>query len=328
MLKTLLKGVLILLGATAIVVSIVSLLAWDRWWITAVSYPFEQITLASIIVLLLSFWALRWRQNWIKIYLALLTVAVLYQVQVLLPFTFLYPQAVADVPPDATTFRLLESNVKMSNREVDRYLALVEEVDPDVVQVIELSEWWQQALAPLREAYPYHLEAAHENAYGMGIYSRIPLENTEVHYFVNDETPALYAELAFPTGRRIAFYGVHPRPPLPSNQVSIADRELLHVARRVRTAPLPMIVAGDFNDVPWSYTVEEFRDISGLGALRIGRGFYNSFGVDRLWLRFPLDHIYLSQELGLVEYRRLPSFGSDHFALLAAVSTSTVVANN
>lgn len=328
MMKALRKGVLILLGMAAIVVSLISLLARDRWWITAVKYPWQQITLASIVILALSVWALRWRQHWVKLYLALLTVAVIYQVQVLLPFTFLYPQAVADVPPAETTFALMVSNVRQSNRAADRYLALVEEVNPDVIQVIELNEWWQQALAPLREAYPYHFEEAHENAYGMGLYSRIPLENPEVYYFVNDETPALYAELAFPDGTRIAFYGMHPRPPLPSNQVSIADRELLQVANRVRTAALPVIVAGDFNDVPWSYTVEEFRDSSGLAEPRIGRGFYNTFGVDRIWLRFPLDHIYLSEELGLVDYARLPSFGSDHFALLAAVSTTTVVADN
>lgn len=328
MMKVLLKGALILLGTAAMVVSLISLLARDRWWITAVSYPWEQITLASIVVLALSLWALRWRQHWVKLYLVLLVVAVIYQVQVLLPFTFLYPQAVASVSSAETTFRLLASNVKQSNRSADRYLALVAEVDPDVVQVIELNEWWQQALAPLREAYPYYFEDAHENAYGMGLYSRIPLENTEVYYFVNDETPALYAELAFPDGARIAFYGVHPRPPLPSNQVSIADRELLQVADRVRAAALPVIVAGDFNDVPWSYTVEEFRDRSGLGAPRIGRGFYNTFGVDRIWLRFPLDHIYLSAELGLVDYARLPPFGSDHFALLATVSTTAVVAGN
>lgn len=326
--KSLLKAVLTLLGALAILLSVVSLLAWDRWWITAVSYPWEQITLASIVVWVLSLWTLHWSQNWIKIYLALLTLAVLYQVQVLLPFTFLYPRAVAEVPPAATSLRLMESNVKMSNRDVDRYLALVEEVDPDVVQVIELSEWWQHALAPLRAKYAYHLEAAHENAYGMGIYSRIPLENSAVHYFVNDETPALYAELAFPSGTRIAFYGLHPRPPLPSNQVAIADRELLQVARLLRETTLPVVVAGDFNDVPWSYTVQEFRNLSGLRALRIGRGFYNSFGVNRPWLRFPLDHIYLSPELGIVQYERLPPFGSDHFALLALVSTGAALPSN
>ncbi|MEZ4728459.1 MAG: endonuclease/exonuclease/phosphatase family protein [Caldilineaceae bacterium] len=324
--KAFLKFLLVLLGIAAIVTSAISLLAWDRWWITALSYPFEELTLATIIVWLLSFWALRWRETWVKIYLTLLTVAVLYQVQVLAPFTFLYPKAVADVAPADTTFRLMASNVKMANREAERYLALVDEVDPDVLQVIELSEWWQEQLAPLRTTYPYYVEQPHENAYGMGIYSRLPLQNVEVYHFENATTPSLYAELAFPSGAHIAFFALHPRPPLPENSVTTADKELIQVAQRVNTAALPIIVAGDFNDVPWSYTLQEFREISGLNAVRIGRGFYNTFGVDRWWLRFPLDHVYLSDELGLVEFERLPPFGSDHFALLATITMNPAVA--
>jgi endonuclease/exonuclease/phosphatase (EEP) superfamily protein YafD len=193
-------------------------------------------------------------------------------------------------------------------------------VNPDVVQVIELTGWWQQQLAPLRTIYPYTIEQPHEDAYGMGIYSRIPLQNDKVLHLEGAGTPSLYTEFLFPTGYRVGFYGLHPRPPLPSNAVEKADQQLLQVAHLVNAATLPVIVAGDFNDVPWSYTMQEFRKVSGLKSIRVGRGFYNTFAVDRFWLRAPLDHIYLPAELGLVEFERLPAFGSDHFALLATLT--------
>lgn len=174
--KTFLKILLILSGTAFIGVSIVSLLAWDRWWITALSYPWEQLTLLSCVVLGLSFWVLRWRQRWAKLYLTVLIITALYQGQVLLPFTFLYPKAVATVEPTATTFHLMVSNVKMTNQETARHLALVQQVDPDMVLVLELSHRWQEALAPLRTAYPYHVEQPHEDAYGMGIYARLPAD--------------------------------------------------------------------------------------------------------------------------------------------------------
>ncbi len=308
------------LGSVVIVASAISLLSWDKWWITSVSYLWEQLTLLSILILAFSCWLLRWQQRWVQIYLGLLTVVLLYQIQVLLPYTVLYPKMVATVAPTSRTFQLMVSNVKMTNREAARYLAFVDEINPDIVQVIELSEWWQSQLAPLRAAYPYYIEQPQENAYGMGIYSRVPLQNSQIYHFEDTSTPSLYTELVFPTGEQIALYALHPRPPLPSNSVAAADKALLQVAHLVQTATLPVVVAGDFNDVPWSYTLQEFREISRLNALRVGRGFYNSFGVDRLWLRIPLDHIYLSAELGLVELKRLPPFGSDHFALLVTVA--------
>ncbi len=318
--KLLTTLLMLALGSAVILASAASLLTWDQWWITGLSYPWEQFTLLSILILILSFWVLGWQQHWVKLYLGLLTVVILYQLQILLPYTFLYPKQVADVMPTETTFQLMVSNVKITNREADRYLALVNDVNPDVVQVIELSEWWQQQLAPLRTTYPYYVEQPHENAYGMGIYSRIPMEKIKINYFESKETPSLYTELVFPTGERVAFYALHPRPPLPDNSVAVADKELLQVARLVDAITLPVMVAGDFNDVPWSYTLNEFRNISGLNSIRIGRGFYNTFGVDRLWLRIPLDHIYLSDDLGLVKFERLPAFGSDHFALLAILT--------
>lgn len=318
--KRLLQTLLVFLGITVILVSVISLLAWDEWWITSVTYPWEQITLASILVLALSFWVLRWRQTWVKLYLTLLIVAVLYQVQVLLPYIFLYPKAVETATPAGTTFQLMVANVQVSNRDAARFLALVEEVNPDVLQVIELSAWWQQQVAPLRAAYPHHFEQPQENAYGMALYSRLPLENVEVYHYENAATPSIYAELALPQDGRIALHALHPRPPLPENSIENADKELIQVAQVVRTAEWPVIVAGDFNDVPWSYTIEEFRAISGLPEPRMGRGFYNSFDTQRWWLRFPLDHVYLSDELELVAYERLPPFGSDHFALLVTIT--------
>ncbi len=326
--KRFLQTLLVFLGIAAIVVSALSLLAWDEWWITSVKYPWEQITLASILVLALSFWVLRWRQTWVKLYLTLLIVAVLYQGQVLLPYTFLYPKAVETATPAGTTFQLMVANVEVSNRDAARFLALVEEVNPDVLQVIELSAWWQQQVAPLRSAYPHHFEQPQENAYGMALYSRLPLENVEVYHYENAETPSIYAELALPQAGRIALHALHPRPPLPENSIDNADQELIQVAQAVRTADLPVIVAGDFNDVPWSYTIEEFRTISGLQEPRMGRGFYNSFDAQRWWFRFPLDHIYLSDDLGLVDYARLPPFGSDHFALRATITVDATGAGN
>ena len=73
-------------------------------------------------------------------------------------------------------------------------------------------------------------------------------------------------------------------------------------------------------DVAWSHTSELFRRISGLLDPRVGRGLLPTFHANYAFLRWPLDHVFVSADFKVVDMKRLGDVGSDHFPIYIKLS--------
>ena len=89
------------------------------------------------------------------------------------------------------------------------------------------------------------------------------------------------------------------------------------VGKRIHEDPQPTLVAGDLNDVAWSRTTLLFCRVGGMLDPRRGRGLFSTFHAKYPILRWPLDHIFVTEHFTLVGMQRLKYFGSDHFPMLA-----------
>lgn len=311
---------------TAIVLIVfVSYLPLSRssaWWVRGWDYPRPQLLIT--IVILLALWIATsdafggWR---LAVTLVLIGTG-LYHAWRILPMTAPWPNEVAeaDGTEAGATISVLSCNVLMENRDADRLKRLIAEYRPDVVLLLETDAWWVSAVTGLGDLYETVHALPQENHYGMMFLTNLELAAFAFHDLVEEDVPSVEAKLRLPGGEIVRFFGLHPRPPTPGIDTDQRDAELIVVARKIAGDPTSVIVAGDLNDVAWSHTTRLFRRISHLLDPRIGRGFYATFDATRWYMRWPLDHLFHSNDFLLRKLACLPHIGSDHFPYFVELS--------
>ncbi|WP_205635751.1 endonuclease/exonuclease/phosphatase family protein [Algoriphagus ratkowskyi] len=226
---------------------------------------------------------------------------------------------VKDLKGSEDQFSLLLSNVKMFNRQEQPILELINLKKPDLILVMEVDKWWDEKLKVLSKEYPFSQRTPNQVAYGMVLYSKLPLKEVEVDYLTNEKVPSFKSTIVLANGKNITFHSIHPVPPthfknLPDNKGQ-EENALKKLGKKIKDREFPTIVAGDLNDVIWSYTDDLTETENILFDVRVGRGFYNSYNANSLLMRWPLDHILVTKEFRLKKLERLPKIGSDHFPM-------------
>ncbi|MCW8090296.1 endonuclease/exonuclease/phosphatase family protein [Alteromonas sp. ASW11-130] len=251
-------------------------------------------------------------------FILLLGVALAWQIRWIFPYTFLASKEVSQVESRDNTnvLSILTSNVYMYNKNSEGLCELVKQYDPDMLVTLESNNWWGQALSSLHHKYPHRVACPLENLYGIHLFSKLAFSERKIRYIVEDDVPSIEVTVDI-NGQAVKIYFLHPKPPSPTENESAEprDHELSIVGREVKKSDIPVVIAGDLNDVAWSPTTRKFRKLSGTLDPRIGRGFFNTFHAKYPLIKWPLDHIFHSDDFDLVTIKRLPKYGSDHYPL-------------
>jgi len=294
-----------------------------HWVVRAMDFPRLQIAQLAAALLMAHFVFLDSQMSTTWMLVVATALCLLWQLWWVLPYTLFWPKEVktaSDNNPDRR-LSVITANVLQTNRNSDALVDLVRQYQPDILVTLETDQWWENKLEALEVDMPYSVKCPLDNFYGMHVYSRLPFLEEEITYLVEKNIPSIHVSLKLRTGHKVRIYFVHPAPPSPTENVRSKERdvELVTVARSIADTDQPVVVTGDLNDVAWSTTTRLFRKISGLLDPRVGRGIFNTFHVDYPILRWPLDHLFHSAHFTLKSIRRLPSIGSDHFALFTVL---------
>ncbi len=287
-----------------------------RWWIRGWDFPRVHIAVTGIACLVLGL-VLNTTATFAGA--AVMAACVVYQLVRVFPYTCFAKTEIdlVSLPKDRQV-SFLAVNVLMENDDHSRLRTIIDREDPDVLLLMETDSVWQNALSAQLERYSTVVRHPLSNHYGMLFATRLKTHAANTVFLSDDDTPTLLADLEAPSGR-FYFVGLHPRPPTPGVHTDKRDEQIERSARLADRAVFPVVAMGDFNDVAWSRTSENFKNYGAFRDPRIGRGMLPSFDARSWFLRLPIDQLYITEGIDLVSFKRLESIGSDHFPMKAII---------
>lgn len=314
-------SLIVIAAIFVLIVTIASAIPSNQWWIRAWDFPrLAVLTLGALAFLAICFVRFPWRWPLGTV----LFVALAYHAGHIWPYTVLAKVEaqtinISDAEREAHCFLTLSLNVLQDNRDYGRTLELIERENPDILVLMETDSAWIEAMEPALARFPYRFEAPLSNKYGLVFASRLPVIEGRLANLTEPGTPSFHGTLRTPAGKSFRVSALHPRPPHPGQDTEERDAEIAIAAMMTRDSGMPTFTVGDFNDVGWSETSQLFRRIGRYVDPRVGRGFYATFPASLPAFRWPLDHVFFTEEFGLYSLSVGDAVGSDHLPVRAEV---------
>ncbi len=281
------------------------------WWVFDLTTNFRLQFLGGACVLLA---LLALRRKWLPA-AALLVIAALNAWPVL-PYVPRLATATT-APPAAMRLKVLTVNVSFWRFSARRFREIVAEAQPDVLLVVEFTPRAEEVLAELDKVFPQQLKAPAEGPYGIGLWSRFPLQSA--YTFPLGGVQGVEARVQTPAGV-FTLLGAHLVSPTLPRRAEQRNEGLQILAQRRAAISGPVIVAGDFNVTPYSPYYSDWLATTGLTDSRYGRTLSASWPAALPILGIPIDHVAVSNEFVILAHHRLPAFGSDHWGIMAELA--------
>lgn len=319
-----LKRFLKVFGVITVILVIVPLFAVNYWWIRVFDFPHVQLTILTFIAMLVYFLRFDIKSLGDYFFVFVMLSGFIFQLIKIYPYTGLasYELLSAEQKKTEAKLKIFTANVYQKNDKLDKVVEEAKRHNADLMLFTETHQWWVTQLSnALGDSYNYQVKVPLDNTYGMYLLSKLPILDEEVKYLVDDSIPSIHGLIRLRSQELVKIHAIHPTPPMPhENPMSTErDAELMKVALESMDADLPVVVMGDFNDVAWSQSTKLFQQISGLLDMRKGRGFYNTYNAQSLLLRWPLDHLFISDDFRYGSMERGRNVGSDHFPFIATI---------
>lgn len=251
----------------------------------------------------------------------LATVVVLIAVPHLLAVAPYLPGTLRRHPavPAAADARLVALNLQFNNGDFERARDYLLATRPDVLVISEFTPRAAQRLAFLESGYPHRVLRPRNSAWGIAVYSRVPILETVDLPLDGGRSSQLRLRLGF-AGGPVDLYALHLASPTGPGRAALRNAQLERLAGivtavRAAAPSVPAVVVGDLNLTPFSPWFGDLLRKAGLRDARQPFGLHVTWPALPLPLWIPIDHCLVAGDLAIPGVAAGPAMGSDHLPL-------------
>jgi endonuclease/exonuclease/phosphatase (EEP) superfamily protein YafD len=216
------------------------------------------------------------------------------------------------------SLRVVVTNVAVGNTDFAAVDRLVAQARPDVLGVIELTPPMARHLHAALPLYRVRILEVRDDAYGIGVYSRLPLLSAKIVRFPSDGPPTVLARVRV-AGKPVSVVVTHVHTTF-AGSIHVRHLDALAAAARSQLGKRA-VVCGDFNTPPWSGPLRDFAADAHFRDLYGGRAWAGySWPTWGYALRVPLDNCFVSNGVAVTSHHDGPNVGSDHRPLVVDIS--------
>lgn len=211
-------------------------------------------------------------------------------------------------PTKPLTYSLYQKNLSYRLGDAADIIADMRASQADFITLQEVTTRNTEILAGLSPDYSSQALCKFRSVGGVAVASRFP--KTDMPPVCHEQFGIVALQVTTPDGP-VWLTSLHLPWPFPYNQAEYVEK----IAPILKQLNGPVILGGDFNMVPWSYTMTQIETATRARRVGVTNGTFNLENT----IMIPIDHV-LAPTNCIGEVSTLDLLGSDHHGVLARFS--------
>ena len=215
--------------------------------------------------------------------------------------------------------KVMSYNVLSQNYNYQALIDLVDKEKPDILMLQEIDFNWNYNLVDLYSKYKNVYIASDSQNGANVLLTNYPVTYKEIKQYDPDKRlPSIKINISI-NKNEYTIIGSHPLNPSKQEHFLSRDKFLFNIVNDPNFKKEKTIIIGDLNTSMFSNGYKRFENKGNLKNTREGFGIGNTWSTVPIMFLFqtPIDHIVVTEDIKVNNFRVLPNIGSDHLPIIA-----------